>query len=53
MLVKIILVLAVLIGLFLVVVSFQPNNFKISRSILVMASADKIFSHVNDLKAFD
>jgi hypothetical protein len=53
MLVKIILVIVVFIGLFLVVASFQPNDFKISRSILVMAPADKIFTQINDLKAFD
>lgn len=53
MLVKIILVLLILIGLFLIVASFQPNDFKISRSTLVMAPVDKIFPQVNDLKAFD
>lgn len=53
MLKGILVILAVIIVVVLVLASMQPNEFKLSRSAVVKAPADKIFPEINDLKAFD
>jgi hypothetical protein len=53
MVLKILLVVAILLGVFLITAAFQSEDFKIERSVLITAPADKIFPLVNDLKAFD
>ena len=50
---KILLVLVVLVALVLIAASFQPNEFKVVRSTVVNASADKVYPQIDDLKAFD
>lgn len=47
---KILSVLGSAVLLFLVVVAFQPNEFRVTRSILVNASAEAIFPQVNTLR---
>lgn len=48
MLKKILLVVAALIVVFVIVVSLQPNDFRISRSTTIGAPAAVVFPHVND-----
>jgi hypothetical protein len=53
MVLKVLLVVVVLLVLFLMAAAFQTEDFRISRSMVVMAPADKIFQFMNDLKAFN
>lgn len=53
MVLKILLIVVILLGLFLIAAALQSEDFKISRSMVIAAPADKIFPLVNDLKAFD
>lgn len=50
MLKKILLVVAVLIVTLLLVASTKPDSFEISRSTIILASADKIFPLINDFR---
>lgn len=50
MIIKIILVLAVLLALFLIYAALQPSTFRITRSTVVAAVPDAIFEHVNNLQ---
>jgi hypothetical protein len=45
--------LVLLIAAFLVVVWFQPDDYRLTRQILIAAPATKIFEQVNDLKKWD
>jgi len=49
MIIKILIVLASLVVVFLVVAAFQPEDFKVERSITVAASPAAAFDQVNDL----
>lgn len=48
MLFKVSLVLVVLIGAFLAYVALQPSHYSISRGIVIQASPDRIFPHINN-----
>ncbi len=48
MVIKIFLVLAVIVIVFVVVVARQPSEFRIARSITISASPSAVFSQVND-----
>ncbi len=48
MLKKILIGLAVIVGVFVAVVSMQPSQFKIERSATVAAPADVVFALIND-----
>lgn len=50
MLKKILLALAAFVVVFLVVVAFQPSEFRVARSVTVEAPPETIFPHLNDLK---
>lgn len=49
MIAKILIVLAVLVVIFLVVAAFQPEDFRVERSIAISAPAAYAFEQVNDL----
>jgi len=46
---KILLVLAVVIALFVVVVSTRPSDFRVERTRIIATPPGRIFPHVNDL----
>jgi len=50
MLKKILIVLAIVVGLFLVVVALQPSEFRVSRSAAIAAPPSAVFAQVNDLR---
>lgn len=50
MLRKILLGLAALMISLLIFASFQPNEFRISRSVTISAAPESVFPHINDLK---
>ena len=52
MFIKIIIVIAVIIGVVLVIAAFKPDDFAITRSASVAASPESIFPHVNNLQEF-
>ncbi len=49
MIVKILVALAALIAIFLVVAAFQPEDFRVERSVVISAPAAYAFEQVNDL----
>lgn len=49
MIAKILLTLAVLIGIFLVVAAFQPAEFRVERSVTISSPAAAPFAQINDL----
>ena len=49
MIVKILLTLAALLVIFLIVAAFQPEDFRVERSIVISAPAAYAFEQVNDL----
>lgn len=53
MLKKILLVLAALVVVFLIVVAFQPADFKVTRSTLISAPASAVFAQVNDFHRWE
>jgi hypothetical protein len=53
MLKKVLVVLAAIIGVFAIVISLQPSEFRVARSMAMAVSAAKIFPHVNDLHAWE
>jgi hypothetical protein len=53
MLFQIILVVAVLVAAFLMIVSLQPNDFRMSRSIIINANQAVIFPYINNLHKWD
>jgi len=52
MITKILIILAVLIGLFLIVAAFQPSDFRITRSTQIAAPASVVFAQANDLRLY-
>jgi len=48
--IKILIVLAVLVIVFLIIVALQPSQFRVDRSLTINASAATIFPHLNDLR---
>lgn len=50
MVVKILSAVALVLILLASVISFQPNEFKISRSVMIAAAPAKVFAHVNDFR---
>jgi hypothetical protein len=50
MILKIVLILAVLLGLFLLYAATQPSTFRITREILINAPAEAVFAHGNSLQ---
>lgn len=50
MLMPILITLAAIAVLLVIVVTFRPNDFRVSRSLTVTASALKAFENVNDLR---
>lgn len=53
MLTKILIAVAVVLVVFLIAVAFQPNHFRVERSIVVAAPAAVPFGHVNDLQKWN
>ncbi len=53
MLKKILLFLAALVVVFLIVVAFQPADFKVTRSTLISAPASAVFAQVNDFHRWE
>ena len=53
MLKKIALVGALLVGGVLIVAATRPDDFRVQRSARIKASPEKIFPHINDLRAFN
>ena len=49
MLIPTLITIAVVIALFIIVVMLRPNDFRVSRSVKVAASASQVFEQVNDL----
>ncbi len=49
MILKILIVLVGLISVFFIIASFQSEEFKISRSITISTTPDKVFAQVNNL----
>ena len=52
MLIKILLVLAALVAVFLIVAAFQPDSFRVERSATISAPPAIVFAQVNDLHAW-
>ncbi len=50
---KLVIGIAVVIGLFLVVVATRPNDFKVERSATVAATPAEVFAQVNDFHAWE
>lgn len=53
MLATILLVLAVVVAALLIYAAFKPNTFRLERSAVIAAPAEKIFPLINDLKGFN
>jgi len=53
MVLKIVVVVAALIVAVLVFAATKPNSFRVQRSIVINAPADKIFALINDLRAWE
>jgi len=53
MLVPILLALAVLMGLFVIVVAMRPSDFRVTRSAAMAAQAEQVFPHVNELRNWE
>ena len=53
MLKKILLVLAALVAVFLVVVAFQPSEYRVTRSAAISAPPAVVYSQVNDFRKWD
>lgn len=49
MIAKILITLAALVGIFLIVAAFQPEDFRVERTIAISAPAAVTFDQVNDL----
>ncbi len=49
----ILIVLAVIIGLLLIVITMQPPDFRISRSVTMNVPASKVFDEVNDFRKWE
>lgn len=50
MLKKILIGLAIVIVIFLIVVAMQPGTYSVTRSLVIAATPDVVFPHVNELK---
>jgi hypothetical protein len=50
MVIKILVVVAVVVLVFLVIVAFQPSKFRVERSVAIIAPAATIFPQINDLR---
>lgn len=53
MLKRLLIGIVLLIAAFLVVVWFQPDNYRLTRSTTIMAPAEAVFARVNDLRQWD
>jgi len=53
MVLKIVVVVAALIVAVLIFAATRPNTFRVQRSIVINAPAEKIFQLINDLRAWD
>jgi hypothetical protein len=53
MLIKILIGLVVVIGVFAVIVAMRPSDFRVERSAVVSAPAPVVFAQVNDLHNWD
>ena len=47
------IVIAAIVGVFLIVVALQPSEFRVVRSVTITAPPDAVFPHVNELKKWD
>lgn len=50
--IKLLIVIAVMLVVFVIVVSFQPAAFRVTRSAKMNALPESIFPHINDLRAW-
>jgi carbon monoxide dehydrogenase subunit G len=50
---KILLATATLLGALLVIVAWQPSEYRVSRSATIAAPSPDVFAHVNDLREFN
>lgn len=53
MILKILLILAALVGVLAVIVALRPSHFRIERSVTIAAPANAIFPHVNEARAWE
>ena len=53
MLMPILVGLAVIVGLFLIIVATRPSDFRVRRSAAIAAPPDKVFLHVNELRNWE
>jgi hypothetical protein len=53
MLLNILIALAVVLVVFLVVVAFQPSQFRVTRTVTMTAPPQAVFPHVNELRKWD
>jgi len=53
MLIKIVIGVVVVIGVFAVIVAMRPSDFRVERSAVVSAPAPVVFAQVNDLHNWD
>jgi uncharacterized protein YndB with AHSA1/START domain len=53
MLIKILIVIAALIGVFLVVVALQPSTFRVVRTATISAPPEAVFAQVNDFHKWE
>jgi len=53
MLKKILIAIAVLVGVLFVVISLQPGTFLVQRSAMMAAPTARVFAEINDLRAWD
>jgi hypothetical protein len=52
MLLKTLIILIAIAAVFVAIVSFRPSGYRIVRSVTVNASADDVFSQINDLRRY-
>jgi len=53
MIMPILIGLAVVIGLFIVIVALRPSNFSVTRSAAIAAPPEQVFPHVNELRNWE
>ena len=53
MLKKVLIAIAAIIVIFLIIVAFQPGDFRVQRSATINAPADVVFAQVNDFHKWE
>ena len=53
MLAKILVALSAIVVVLIVIVAMQPSSFRVTRSAVISAPAERVFAHVNDLHRWE